>query len=389
MGDIEVKCFPARNGESFLVTIQHQDKDYNILIDTGFTDTYKCYINPELNDLSELDLMVLTHIDDDHINGATALFNDNVLLNKMEIKRIWYNDLYKILQYIRKEKISLYEGKYRKQGEGIFNDATGFYRAQSLFRYILDSQYFEVWNNEGLIQCKDEDYKEIYPFNNDIKFVLLSPMERRINELLNKWLSHLKVDINSIDFSEQNIDKFNNYFKYDERVLSIFNRTCSNKLIDIESLADKNFNNNNTPNNASIAFFIEFSNKRILFLGDSNSEDIKLSLRKYKEDNNLSKITFDLVKVSHHGSKNNIHTDFFDIFSSNRYLIATNGDRHNHPDIECVSKIIVKQKEFKKIIFNYPRNNILNLLQQEKLKTKYNYDLEMPKERNEIINVVI
>lgn len=138
-------------------------------------------------------------------------------------------------------------------------------------------------------------------------------------------------------------------------------------------------------------FFIEIEGKRILFLGDANAQDISKSLSKYIKDKNIDRIKFDLVKLSHHGSRNNITTDFFKIFYSDRYLVSSNGRKYNHPDIECLCKLIVKQSEFKSIIFNYNRAEILDGFDNEKDMKKYKYKIIMPKEADmeEIITINI
>ena len=178
-------------------------------------------------------------------------------------------------------------------------------------------------------------------------------------------------------------------FKYHDKLASSFDNNCSNKIIDIEEMANKEFMKNSKANNSSIAFFIEIKDKKMLFLGDANAEDISSSLEQYKIDKKLEVLKFDLIKVSHHGSRNNINNKLFDIFYSDRYLISTNGNRHNHPDIECLSKIIVKQKQYKSLIFNYDRKLIVKKLNVEELKIKYNYDLDIPKKNGEVVNIDI
>lgn len=79
MSKMIIKCFPADYGDCILVTICNATEKYNILIDCGFTNTYNMYVKNELENLKALDLLVLTHIDIDHIQGAIELFNDKEL----------------------------------------------------------------------------------------------------------------------------------------------------------------------------------------------------------------------------------------------------------------------------------------------------------------------
>ncbi|MDM0610964.1 MBL fold metallo-hydrolase [Clostridium perfringens] len=392
MLDIKVKCFPASYGDSFLVNIKNEKESHNILIDLGFKETYNLYIRKELQKINCLDLIALTHIDDDHISGAIEFFKDNEILEKLSIKNIWFNDLYKIVD--DKYGVDDFNFNINKEIEkrscGIFDDEVSFSKANTLTELIYKTNNFGVWNKqETLIQCKEKSYKELYPINSEIKFVILSPNTIRIDELFSEWLKKIKIKKSDFKLKSTDLSKFYNMFKYHDKLASSFDNNCSNKIIDIEEMANKEFMKNSKANNSSIAFFIEIKDKKMLFLGDANAEDISSSLEQYKIDKKLEVLKFDLIKVSHHGSRNNINNKLFDIFYSDRYLISTNGNRHNHPDIECLSKIIVKQKQYKSLIFNYDRKLIVKKLNVEELKIKYNYDLDIPKKNGEVVNIDI
>lgn len=379
---MKIKAFPASYGDSFLIQFEYEEKKYNILIDCGFKNTYTNYIKSELDSIEKLDLLVLTHIDDDHIKGAVELFTDYDVLKKLDIKNIWFNDLYQIIKDKYDIKMDLTtEKKDEGLSNGVFDEGVSFESAKTLSNYILESRYSTVWNKEiGLIQCNDKLYRELYPINRDIKFVLLSPNSNRIDQLLSEWCNEIKIEIDNIKIDNEYVNSFYDYFKNYDKFSNVFDEECSCKQVDFEKLSGKEFDDSSIANNSSIAFFIEIKDKRVLFLGDANAQDIKESLRKYIQDNNIDKIKFDLVKLSHHGSKNNITTDFFKIFYSDRYLVSSNGKRYNHPDIECLCKVIVKQSEFKSIIFNYNRSDISNEFDNQKIKKHYNYRLIMPKE---------
>jgi beta-lactamase superfamily II metal-dependent hydrolase len=64
---IEFDFFKAGYGDSILV---RTDKGTNILIDGGLVKSYKdIKKSKKIDKLKKLDLVVLTHIDSDHING--------------------------------------------------------------------------------------------------------------------------------------------------------------------------------------------------------------------------------------------------------------------------------------------------------------------------------
>ncbi|MCE5221387.1 MAG: MBL fold metallo-hydrolase [Clostridium sp.] len=392
MCSVAIKCFPASYGESFLLTISQDKEEYNILIDCGLVDTYKNFIKKELESIKKIDLIVLTHIDDDHIGGAVELFKDKEIMQKIDIGNIWFNDLYKITEGKYKHDIVLESNEKEESNKSIFDEEVSYESAKILANYILKSKHRDVWNkDEVVVQCEKQLYKEVYPINDSIKFVLLSPKSQRINKLFEEWCDELEIESDGLVIDNKTMNKFYNYYINSEDSSEVFDEDCCIGEIQIEELAKLEFNKSNPANNASIAFFIEVGGKKMLFLGDSNSSDIKKSLGKYVEDNELKKIDFDLVKLSHHGSKYNISSKFFDLFSSKKYVISTNGDRYNHPNLECLCKVIVKQTSMKEILFNYRNCEILRELDKIQLKEKYKYIINMPAsaESEEILNINI
>lgn len=388
MNNIEIMSFPASYGESFFLIIGQGDESYSILIDCGFTDTYRKYIKPEILKVNKIDLIVFTHIDDDHITGAVEFFSDQDMLSKISIGEIWFNDLFKFaikkkLHCINFEEIDDESLKsiHSYDGESIFDDGVGYKKAKTLSNCLVNSGMLSKWNAlfDQLVVTESNLYKELY-VKEDIKIVLLSPSEKRLDELFLQWCKYLNIDIDKAVIDQKMMEDFNNYFlSYDkQRDVKLFDEQCSNEEFDILELSELCFNESTIANNASIAFFIEVENKRMLFLGDSKAEDVEASLKNYILDKKMNKIDFELVKVSHHGSKNNINTNFFKIASSKKYLIATNGKKFKHPDLECLSKIILKQKDFKKLYFNYHHLKVYNNLEDKILKYKYKYEIDMP-----------
>ena len=221
-----------------------------------------------------------------------------------------------------------------------------------------------------------------------IKIVLLSPSRKRIDDLFFYWCKNSNIDKEKLIIDNKTLNSFYRFYLNSKSGNGKFDEECSGKNANIETMAEKDYSVKNTSNDVSIAFFIETKKNKVLFLGDSNAKDIEKSLKQYMKDKNLKKIKFDLIKVSHHGSKNNISNGLLELLESDRYIISTNGERHNHPDLECLAKIIVKQQEYKEIIFNYRNKKVLKALDDEDFKKKYKYDLIMPSEDKSIITEI-
>ena len=89
---------PAASGDC--IYLEFPDSDFRMLIDGGYAKTYQKYLKKFLLKLAaegkRLNLIVVTHIDDDHISGIRALLKENGDSRNpkiIEIDEIWFNSL--------------------------------------------------------------------------------------------------------------------------------------------------------------------------------------------------------------------------------------------------------------------------------------------------------
>ena len=94
--EIDIKMFPAKSGDCFFIEFIRED--FRILIDGGFAETYHESLCPFLKELNHknkhINLMVISHIDQDHINGIKVLLQENGNArqpNIIFIDEVWFN----------------------------------------------------------------------------------------------------------------------------------------------------------------------------------------------------------------------------------------------------------------------------------------------------------
>ena len=328
---IEFKFFKGEAGDSILVST---DKT-NILIDGGYGITYEEEIQPVIGKLKKLDLVVLTHIDADHICGLIEMVESDST-NRKKIKELWFNSP-ESFEIKRTKNIRVSHGQ------------------AVLFSDLLVQYKIPTRNNICLVNssCKQECY-----INNEIKLYLLSPLSDDLEKLKKvhpKNQKPQKCRINKASWSA--------YPKIDYQKLPL-------KDIDISSI---DFGKStDTENNSSIAFLLEHDYKKYLFLADANIETINKSLNSlgYSKENRL---VVEFVKLSHHGSRNNINSDFLDIVKTDKFVILTDGvSEHNkHPNKDIFSLILEHKKREKHIDFIFNYKNIMKKILTVKDKQEY------------------
>ena len=93
-----IHFLPARAGDCFV--LEFDDKNC-ILIDSGYQVTYREELKPLLQKLAEkgckIVLMIITHIDEDHILGAISFLEDNGNADHpriIQVDEIWHNGIF-------------------------------------------------------------------------------------------------------------------------------------------------------------------------------------------------------------------------------------------------------------------------------------------------------
>ena len=397
--DIEV--YPALKGDCFLIQCKNDEGQTNILIDAGYASTSrvleKRLKKPDFKN-QHIDLMVITHFDADHIAGTIRFLNEN---NKsstkiIDINEIWHNSYSHLFEVPRKKLTSkqkeilsfvsekVYDQKsYNDDQEGPINAKQG----STLGSLILSGGY--KWNktsNENALAI--ENIKNPISVRN-VNLTLLSPNKDKLDSLKSLWYSELKE--RKVIKTKRHEDYFDDAFEY---VLMLNKEQLENEgliskepLKTIQEYLSEEFEIKDTiANGSSIAFVVEFNNKKALFLGDAQPDLIVKELKKVFTER---PILFDLVKVSHHGSKNNINDDLAELITSPKYLFSTNGKGHNHPDGYTISKILHFDKDRDKILyFNYKTDISEHFKRKRSWKKNYKYKVEYIESEQNPINLL-
>lgn len=361
---IKFEFLPAGSGDCIFIDINSEEY---ILIDGGFVKTYNRSLKEKIKKLNDeskfLDLIVVTHIDNDHINGIKKLFGSKY---KSIVKNVWFNSGTILKNHFDSD---LLMSKLEIEEPQNDSEEIGYIQGIQL-EDLLDKLCI---SNKVPVKAMNE-----ISFTN-INFKILSPDIDKLSNLSEKWneeLAKLKLS-NSDEISAQG----NN--DYDKT---------------IEELISNNFESDTSiTNGSSIAFILQYQKMQFLLLGDAFVDVIVNSLKAFKySKEKLLRVEF--VKLSHHGSKKNINESLLELIDTDTYIISTDGKSHEHPDQEALSRIIMFNKDKTKqtkFYFNYEKEeyfpNIFKQYEDDFIKTndkiydiytnkQYNFSLYFPKE---------
>jgi ribonuclease BN (tRNA processing enzyme) len=375
---ITIEMFPAGNGDAILLTYD----DYILLIDGGYTSTYRDHLKKRLIELNQqgrrINTFVVTHIDADHISGAISFLKENGPFsspNIIGIDDIWYNS-YRHLQFQEKStgilnqkpNININGGLESKEADNP-EALVSFRQGSSFGKQILKYQY--PWNkkfNENAVTSINNQRISISP---RIKMTILGPDQEALNNLSEKWYKNLKKryqgEINEDAFFDDAFELLVEEIRQSEEETRV--TSSPERLVSDSGNWVKDYTlpwgdeDNSATNGSSISFLLHCGDKDLLFLGDSIPSHMTDAIKKIDNYNGKS-LTVNLVKVAHHGAIYNNSPELIKMIQAQYFLFSSNGVRHDHPHLSTIASILKSHKDYpdKYLVFNYKQKERLSII---------------------------
>lgn len=322
---MKLKIIPAGDGDCFICEFNNDSKPYRILVDGGVESTFSEQLRPLFDDPAfEIDLAIVTHVDDDHIAGIIALLKDPI--SSKRIKSIWFNG-------------------YKHFPISTSAQTFGVEQGDVLSKLIED--LLIPWNEHffgGAVALNPDGSPQLVPLGPNTTVTILSPGKPELLRLKTRWEKEWKrIALRDAAKAAKAVAK--------AAAIAARNTRQTFAPLNIDELADPALytKDKSVTNTSSIAFLLEANEKTIFFSADAVPETVCSAWG--KGENEPREV--DIFKVSHHGSLKNTNAELLSLFPSTRYVISTSGELHDHPSRESVARIIKHSKTPPKIYFNF------------------------------------
>jgi beta-lactamase superfamily II metal-dependent hydrolase len=344
---LRIEMLPAAQGDALWIEYGSSTDVRRVLIDAGVRATYPA-VKARAEQLPagerRFELLVITHVDSDHIGGAPKLLDDHDL--GLEADDVWFN------AWRHFPGVADMLGPV--EGEIVSAELDG-----------LGWSWNAAFGGKAVVVPDDGDLPS-HTLPGGLKLTLLSPTPAGLTRLKDEWKKVVEAAGLSPGVQDERLEE------------AAERRGVADLLgdgIDVDALAHEPLQGDRAPANGStIAFLAEHDGTSCLFTGDSHPDVLEAGLRRLCRERQLERLPVTALKVPHHGSKHNVSLAALELVQTDRYLFSTNGNQTHHPDLQGVARTIVSSSDAT-LSFNY-RVETTEPWNDPRLQTRHRYRAE-------------
>jgi hypothetical protein len=309
---LRLTMLPAGKGDA--LWIEWGDSQiYRILIDLG-TGKAGAKLRQKLEVLPEKDrhfeLLVVTHVDEDHIGGVLKAIVDQPL-SGLSFGDVWFNGWKHLVQAAAEL------------------DTYGAYQGELLTRW-LESQPWNRAFGEGPVRLNDPPTR--VELADGLTLTVLGPPTHRLADYRSTWRAEVLAAI-----AKGRLDADAVALSMEELGLETMGALVLSDRAALRELATKATRLDDSKANASsINLLLEYRGHRLLLSGDAFAEDIVTGLATLGD----SPAVLTAFKLPHHASHGNVTRGLIEAVHCEDWLISTNGDQHGHPNVTAIARVL-------------------------------------------------
>ncbi len=367
---LKLQMLPAGCGDCLWLEYGKGAAKRYVIIDGGLTETATA-LRQRIEtarrergvDTLEVELLVVTHIDNDHILGIIDLLKAET--PGLRIKDIWFNGRPQLMGLPTPPRGGGRKSKARADGptdlmggaddtdEADDDDlAAGETAAPVSAADLLGPQQGDQlskvlaarnlpWNKHalwkgGAVMIPDSGTLPSLTLPGGLKLTVLGPSIERLYKLCTVWVDVLGGNEGNADAQSAGPD-------------DLLGRRETWPPV----WKDGEGRDPSAANGSSIMLLAEYDGHALLLSGDGYAPDIVAGIDRVRAERHLAApFPLDAFKLSHHGSENNLTRAVLEGIDCRRFIVSTNGTVHHHPDHQALLRILRYMPTRPELLFN-------------------------------------
>ena len=318
MSKVIFRAIKAKHGDSLLLLAD----DVKVLIDGGPSGVYNQALREQLLELERdgedqprIDLLMVSHIDADHIDGVLDLTAELIEAREEErepivrIDRAWHNSFSDMIAKAGVETSSQVKASSASVASA-FNDISSSvfdpHESKLVLSSVAQGRQLRLDLKSLNIDLNKRFQDRIVLQGNanspwqqgNLKLTVIGPTHKELDNLQKEWAKQVK---------------------------KILEKEGATAVASAGSL------DTSVSNLASIVAIAEVEDKKILLTGDARGDMILDWLEQTDWLKKDKSIHFDILKLPHHGSDRNVSDEFFKRITADHYVMCGNGG-HGNPE---------------------------------------------------------
>lgn len=312
---LKLHILQAEFGDCLLLEYGTPSRPRFVLIDGGPPMTYERHLRPILEGVGarghDIDLVVLSHVDGDHVIGLLDYFADlrapSGAGTLPPVRKLWHNSFGRTIDPAGNLRIRLQALLTSTRASVMANAGMAVNGIAEGNRLRLAAQALQISINDG--------------FQDDLIIVENAPSPIAIENIAIRVVGPTQANLDALQAEWQAwLDEHEDQIGSDDP----FVMANSDQSI---------------PNLSSIMFLVEGDGKTILFTGDGRSDHLLDGLRQAGLLDADGRCHVDVLKLPHHGSNRNATKTFFKKVTANTYIASANG-KDDNPDLATLIWIV-------------------------------------------------
>ncbi|MBR0757102.1 MBL fold metallo-hydrolase [Bradyrhizobium jicamae] len=338
---MELRVFHSDKGDCLLIKGSGGGK---ILSDGGMRESFVNHVAAHLAEEDAIDLLCVSHVDDDHIGGVLELldnamawkvfrhhqasgdneFNEPDVPEPPKIKRIWHNAFHDQIGQNAGEISDMLAAMVpiladvdddQLRDAALENQAIVSSNKQAIKvsqRVSAEQLDIPLNENQKLIMFRSNNATVAF---GSLKCRIVAPFEEDLDAFRDVWNDWLRDN-------RETVRKLRDQARRDAGELEENVDTILGPAFAATQLGDRT--KVTPPNLASIMLYVEDGNTTLLLTGDGHANDVIKGLDKLGLLEN-GKLHVDILKVPHHGSEKNTTKEFARNITADNYVFCGNG----------------------------------------------------------------